>query len=67
MTDAIKAKLVTATNPKKIAALKAQLKAVKKIIAIKKKLANASDEQKEKLLKKLDTARASLAKATKKV
>jgi len=63
----IKLRLKTITDPAKRVALKKQLKAVKKVLALKRALKNADPEQKAAIKAKLAKAKAVLKKANKRV
>jgi hypothetical protein len=63
----IKLRLQTITHPAKRIALKAQLKAVKKVLALKRALKRADPEQKAVIKAKLAKAKRALKKANKKV
>ena len=63
----IKAKIAAATYPKRKKALKAQLKAQKKVAALRKKLLAAPKAKRAALKKLLKAAKAKLAKINAKV
>lgn len=65
---AAKLALIKTKNPEKKAALKAQLKAANKVLALKKKLAAATTPEKKAAIRaKIVAAKAVLAKASRKV
>jgi hypothetical protein len=63
----IKLRLQTVTSPAKRIALKAQLKAVKKVLALRRALKNADPDQKAAIRAKLAKAKRALKKANKRV